>query len=231
MDLLIVVTHRRWLVEQFADAATIRVVGDAGLDAPLVPPDWQTSWWAPMEHATRLRHAGIGMPLSAPGPDWLSNVPVKLTGRKVWTGTLADYRTGAGPNHGWAKPAEFKCVGFPAQWLPSRDDVLAVAAHAGIPEESVLQLTSTRLDLVEEHRMFIHKQHVVASSPYLDARADTWDPAWDARTDLHAQDAHAFAAAVLAATALPDGAVLDVGLCSDGTWVVVEANPAWASNR
>ncbi|MFD0527608.1 ATP-grasp domain-containing protein [Kitasatospora arboriphila] len=39
----------------------------------------------------------------------------------------------------------------------------------------------------------------------------------------------AFAADALAAGGLPSAVVVDVGRLDDGTWAVVEANPAWAS--
>lgn len=226
-DVLVAATHRRWIGEHLAAAGSIPVIVDAGMDAPVIPDGVRAAWWTPTEHAARLLHAGAPLALSAPGPHWLSQVPRELAGRVVWSGFARDVPAGAG----WCKLAEVKLEGIPAAWWGDTRDFTRALAAAGVPDESVVQVSSTRLDIASEYRCFMVDGSPAAVSAYLRGGV-TWDPAWEGEPDPGAAQARAFAQAVgdTMGSRQPAGYVLDVAVLADGNWVVVEANPAWSSS-
>lgn len=125
------------------------------------------------------------------------------------------------------KLAEAKCEQFPARWYDDTAHAAADLAAAGIPGDAVLNL-SGRLELVEEHRLFVLRGEVVAHSPYRTLDGD-YEP-----------EMMSFSGPVMGTIGqqivdrigrgmLPDGAVVDVGRTAKGDWVVIEANPAWSS--
>lgn len=227
-DALVVATVRGWVADDFAPAcrdAGVALVRSWGLDVPDLSGFARPAWWTPTEHAARLLASGVPFPMQAPGPDWLSNVPAEVTGRRVWTGALADIS--AAPLRGWCKPAEFKHPGLVAAWFDSTDDFVAAAARAGVGEDSVVQVADTRLSISWEHRFFVANQQVVGGSAYLAPDGSTWVEAMVSPGHVYDQ-AHSLAVQVAAAVPGPDGYVVDIATTSAGP-VVLEANPAFSS--
>lgn len=226
---LIAATQRRWIADDLRAGAPdgVEVRHDQGLDAPDVPG--RCAWWTPAAHAARLQRGGIAMNLSAPGPGWLAALDVELLGRRVWAGPLSEIADA--PRAGFAKPAEAKVDGLPAAWWDDTTHFAAAAGAAGMDDASWVQVADRRLALVEEHRCFVLDGAAGPTSPYLDADGNTYEIGWEHDGRFDHTGAHRFAgeaAAELADTA-PRAYTLDVARCADGTWVVLEANPAWCS--
>lgn len=228
-DVLRVSSMRHWVANDLRVGAAGRfpVLADMGLDVPVV--EGSVAWWAPAEHVARLAVAGVHLDLAAPGPRWLADLDVSLTGRVVWAGRLADIADA--PRSGWAKPAEAKVEALPARWWDAIADFAEAAAAAGVSGDAWVQVCPTDLDIVEEHRCFVAYGHVVASSPYLLADGSTYEPGWEDREDLATSAARTFATEVVAALGdnQPVAYTLDVARSASGRFVVLEGNPAWCS--
>lgn len=228
-EVLVAATIRAWVAEELRAGAAgrIEVRHDFGLDLPVIATT--TAWWTPAEHAARLLRAGAGLELSAPGPAWLSRVPEELSGRPVWSGTLS--QLGEAPRAGYAKAAEAKVEGLPAAWWDDTGDFAAAAAAAGLGPDAWVQVSPRLLSIAEEHRCYVAEGEVVATSPYLLADGSTYEEGWEARADLDHAGARGFASEATAALGAdqPPAYVLDVARLDDGSWVVLEANPAWCS--
>ncbi|MFI5530443.1 ATP-grasp domain-containing protein [Kitasatospora sp. NPDC051853] len=186
-----------------------------------------TRWEAP-EWLAELRPAHLyGGPLFAdvvagvlgvaplePPDDWLTTLPRELLGRQVTVTTLAEAR-------GLRRPAFLK---------PPNDKLFAARVHpdgSGLPGPDALDddtpvLVSDVVTFATEYRLFVLDGTVRAASRY----AVGGDLAVSPEVPPAAL---AFAAEVLATGGLPSAAVVDVGQLADGSWAVVEANPAWAS--
>lgn len=238
-----VVTHRRWVADDLAAAAALTHAGTApetrvrhhlGLDVPEIADG--DALWAPMEWAARARHAGALLHLSDPGPRFLTTVPAQLLGREVHACAVWDLVAGDGPEEGFFKPANVKIDRVSARWW-AREEFLTAVHDAAMPPSSRVLWTTTRLDIVEEHRIFVLDHQPATSSIYL--RHDTHTP-HDARVthtwheqmlDPRRAQAQEFASTVLAelAGSVPASFVLDVALLADDSWVVLEANPTWCS--
>lgn len=231
MKTLVVSSMRAWVARDFSAAADpdqVRVVADLGLDLPEVGTHG-VAWWAPAEHAARVRHAGVHVPLVAPGPTWLARRPAEMLGRNVWAGQLKD--VSEAPRSGWAKPAEAKVASLPARWWDDTNDFQGAAVAAGMPLDSWVQVADQRLDLVVEHRLFVVDGAVKTSSPYLLKDGTTWYPGMETRNDLSSKEAWEYATSVTRDLGddQPRSYVLDVALLTDGRWVVIEANPTWCA--
>lgn len=229
-DHLRVVSSAAWLAADLSDAGVIDVHHDLGIDLR-TPRIEFVAWWAPMGFAARLIATTQANPFLAPGPTWTADLPMRWTSRDVATTRFADLHTlretfAGQPVH--VKPSEVKVSSVPAATYGSLEDFLAAGHTLG---EDVMVQVSTLAPYVREYRCFTIDRDVVASSIYL-AGGITWD-GLDHTADvrLHA-DAVSFAHSVLAdpAVAVPDAMALDVGQHADGTWSVIEANPAWSSN-
>lgn len=228
-DALRVVSSARWLAEDFAAASVLPVHHDLGLDLR-AEPGARTAWWAPMSFAARLiATTGVNAFL-APGPHWTARLPRRWTGRGVVTARFEDIEAGrclgpGGPVH--VKPSEVKVASVPAAVYPSLDAFLAT--RPVLHPQTIVQV-SEAVDYVREVRCFTAGRNVVASSVYLDGGV-TWD-AWDLATAPSPDAGADFAARVLADpdVQVPPAMALDVGQHPDGTWSVIEANPAWSSN-
>ena len=227
-DALVVATTRGWVADDFepaCDAAGIALVRSWGLDVPDLSGFARPAWWTPTEHAARLRAGGVRFPMQAPGPGWLSTLPAEVTGRRVWTGRLADI--GLAPSRGWCKPAEFKHPDLVAAWFDSTAEFVAAARAAGVGPDAVVQVADTRLDISWEHRFFIAGGCVVGGSPYLDPDGVTWFEGMASPEPVRGRAA-ALAGVVAARYPGPDGYVLDIAETPQGP-VVLEANPAFSS--
>ena len=232
-DEMVVCSRVRWLADDMAAGAAGRwpVRHDYGFGLPSLESGLTRAWWSPAGHAARLLAGGMEMHLCAPGPTWLADIPEVLTGRPVWAGTLDELSRGRGPRFGFAKPAEAKIDALAAAWYDNIGDFAAAANSARLPGGSWVQVSPVRLDLVEEHRCFVHAGEVVAASPYLLADGTTWEPGMETWERLHHDGARRFAADAVAELTgrQPAAYALDVGLLASGRWVVVEANPAWCA--
>lgn len=245
MRTLHVVTHRRWVADDLATGAFpgLDVRHHLGLDLPDFAPG--DGVWAPMEWMARAVAVDPRLHLIDPGAALLTLLPRHLLGRDIRLLTRAQMEAEADEHiaaHGplvdgppyFAKPANCKVEEFPARWDDLEGHVLGAIATR-IPADQPFLLTTTRLDIVEEHRLFVLDGAVVTSSPYraldLGPEGHRSETLWhEEMTSECTGDAEAFGAHVLAALEdLPRSFALDVAVLADGTWVVIEANPVWSS--
>lgn len=227
---VLVCGRQRWIADDFTAAARGRVpvIHTLGLDAVDPGPGW--AWWTPAGHAARLVRAGVHLRLAATGPTWLAGLGPEFLQRAVWCGTLADVAAGHAPERGFAKVAEAKVDGLEAAWWDDMAGFVAAARTARVPDGSAIQISDRCLDIVAEHRCYIVDGTCLDATPYLDASGDTWEPGWDTDLRFRHADAAAFAALVARhAGPQPCAYVLDVAELADGSWAVIESNPAWCS--
>lgn len=234
---LLAVSSVSWLARDLASAGTIPVRASLGLDDPAL--DGRTAVWSSGAWALRLLQSGTPHPFLAAGANWLSTVPGKFLGRRVWTGT-ADRIPGSFTGPVFCKLSEHKHSRVPASIYP-RLDVFAAqldrALESGV--ETVSVTVSEPVSFHREYRCFIAHGQVTAASFYLSTvpgvRGSDVQITWDAFTRAKSPDAAAAAAfAQTVADALgtnqPPGYTLDVGTGPDGDFSVIEANAAWSSN-
>lgn len=234
MNTLHVVTHRRWIADDFSAAligTDIQVRHSFGFDLPDFRPG--DAVWAPMEWLARARlaldnSAESVLPLIDPGPKFLTRMPDHTLGRSVDVTSFASVAAGAGPEVGFFKPANIKVEGLPAAWC-TREEFIDTARSVGLHSHTDIMFTPHRLDIVEEHRCFILGHQVVTSSPYVIGDA-IWHPEM---TSAHTAAAERFANQALidlaAHSDTPFAFVLDVALTAGDNWVVLETNPTWSS--
>ncbi|WP_435833204.1 ATP-grasp domain-containing protein [Kitasatospora purpeofusca] len=156
----------------------------------------------------------LGVAPLEPPADWLAGLPRELTSRQVTCVALAEARR-------LRRPAFLK---------PPADKLFAARVYpdgSGLPGPDALDddtpvLVSDVVAFAVEYRLFVLDGAVRAASRYAADGGLAVSPEVP-------PDALAFAADVLAAGGLPSAVVVDVGRLADGTWAVVEANPAWAS--
>ncbi|MFC5664517.1 ATP-grasp domain-containing protein [Kitasatospora misakiensis] len=156
----------------------------------------------------------LGVAPLEPSADWLAGLPGELLARQVECTTLAEARRLRRP--AFLKPAADKL--FAARIYP---DGSGLPGPDALDDDSPV-LISDVVAFAREYRLFVLDGAVRAASRY----------AVDGRLAVSPEvppDVLAFAADVLATGGLPSAVVVDVGRLVDGTWAVVEANPAWAS--
>ncbi|WP_030271677.1 ATP-grasp domain-containing protein [Streptomyces sp. NRRL B-24484] len=152
-------------------------------------------------------------PLEPPA-DWLATLPAELLGRRVECTTLAEARRLRRP--AFLKPPVDKL--FPARVYP---DGSGLPGPDALDDDTLVQISDV-VAFAEEYRLFVLDGAVRTASRY----------AVDGSLAVSPEvgpEVLAFAADALAAGGLPSAVVVDVGRLADGTWAVVEANPAWAS--
>lgn len=251
--MLRVVSIRSWVADEFRDAARrsqrhrdLDVRHSLGLDIPAAA-SLKDAWWCPTEWAARampvLAAADTEIPLMAP-PTGMVCQPAwaRWTARAIGTCRLDEVTAAPAPPSSWWKPAEFKVEALPAAAYPDAEEFLDAATRTGLGADCVV-LWSAPLEgegaIVEEHRTFVLLGRVHATSPYLvnassasgEVETATWSPEMGT---ARSAEAAAFADRALADVAaegadLPAAFVLDVALLRDGSWVVLEANPAWSA--
>jgi hypothetical protein len=156
--------------------------------------------------------------------DWLPSLPHKYVARDVRLMTLREARSLRG--EWFVKPAmeKFFVAGVvnDGSALPGRD-----AASDAVP---VLVSEVVRWEV--EFRSFVKDRQNRTMSPYLvnGQLARTADDCWEVDEALE-REATAFLDTFLRddAVRLPPACVIDLGKLADGTWAIVEANPAWGS--
>lgn len=155
--------------------------------------------------------------------DWLTSLPTSLLGRQVSYATLKDALEVCEPR--FIKPADDKSF---APAVYPRGDALPSIEGLSL-DTPVLMADPVHFEV--EYRHFIVEGRSVASSPYWrhGALAQDEQGQWTAPQD-EAQAALEFAHQVLAhpEVRFPPAGVLDVGRLQ-GSWAVIEANPAWGA--
>lgn len=221
-----------------------------GLDIPQAASSTD-AWWCPTEWAARaipvLADHGTDMPLMAPPTGMICTQPWQpWVARTMGFCPLGEVGTAAAPPGSWWKPAEFKVEQLPAASYPDAEAFLAAATRAGLQPDSTVLWSAPLLSeraIIEEHRTFVLHGRVHTTSPYLvnstltsgEAQTATWSPEMSAEVPSgRSRAAAAFAdraldAVTAAGVDLPAAFVLDVALLRDGSWVVLEANPAWSA--
>jgi len=181
------------------------------------------AFWMADAYAARLQLAGLAPALAAPSWDWLSRVDPRLLGRQVVSTTLEEVP----PGRMFLKPALLKLVRAPAGvW--DVDDFRRAALADGADVRMQVQYCRQLLDLDHEHRFVVCEGQVLTGSPYRVA-GRAWSPSL--RSD-RSQEAAVFAGQAVRALGgdCPAVCSLDVAWDRGGErWLVVEANPLWAS--
>lgn len=180
-------------------------------------------FWMADAYAARLQLAGLAPALAAPPWDWLSGVDRQLLGRDVVSTTLDQVP----PGRMFCKPESLELVGAPAGVWDVQEFRRAALAD-GADERLQVQHCRQLLDLDHEHRFVVSEGQVLTGSPYRVA-GRAWSPSL--RSDRSPEAAVFAAEAVLAlGPDCPPVCSLDVAWDRGGRrWLVVEANPLWAS--
>lgn len=200
------------------------------------PPGPEVALRIPFSLALRLAARGRTPRLQCPGPRWLPDLPEWASGRRIRVVTLAEAAAAAGGGAqlefpAWVKLPELKHPGFSSRRWPSAAVLLAAAAAVGMPPTTVLQHAVGRLDIDSEYRVFVAHGHALTVAPYLVA-GEEYSPELGSSPSAESTGALHFAQAVLdelGHARSPDGLSVDVALCTDGRFVVLEANTAWAA--
>ncbi|MEZ0163954.1 ATP-grasp domain-containing protein [Kineococcus sp. LSe6-4] len=194
---------------------------------PLAAEFESLTFWMADAYAARLQLAGLAPELAAPPWDWLSGLDPGLLGRQVVSTTLdrVHEQVPAGPV--FLKPALLKLPGTPAGvWdvADFRRAALAEGADPGLQVQCCRQV----LDLDHEHRFVVCEGAVLTGSPYRVA-GRAWSRSL--RSD-RSPEAAAFARQAVRALGAdcPPVCALDVAWDrGNRRWLIVEANPLWAS--
>lgn len=197
-----------------------------------------TALWVDTSGATRLRNAGLDLPLLSPGPSWLSTVPGHLLGRRVLCTTLGQLQDKWKGGRGLFRLAEqqYGNLGRPTLYsVPSSFIAAASKYHHRNPElvASLNVIVSAPVEYIDRYRVFISGDDISASTRVATTsrpgkRTDKYEGTDEDRTvaALH------FAQVVLDGTVWhrPPGFSFDVGLTAEGSWQLISAAPAWSSD-
>lgn len=223
-----VVTHKRWLAEQFAPMGAVQ---DFGFD---IDPETatETIWWAPGAWVASALAAGVELPLLSCGADWLSNLPREYRGRAVGNYLLHDIFPGK-TRAMFAKLPEAKLDWVPARVYAADSYLRRTLEGFGLPEDTVWQLQDP-VEFFCEARFWIAHRQIVARSFYRIGDAIWGSDDFEKKVSLSyaagwAFDMRHFAEEVAANVDAPPGYVLDVGVTTEEDVLVVEANAAWSS--
>jgi len=211
---IVVVSRYTWLADYIQQGTDLPVYSDFGFDAP--DKYYNVAWWMPTEHVASLRAVGQMPRLYSPGTAWQLGME-KYIKRDIVTfhaERIFKRRTELGD--GFYKMAEVKHPTFDAKWR-TRKQASKDVLNASITD-SMLQYTSTRLDLEMEFRCYVLDYEVISIASYL--------PDMDVPVPDEAREF-----ADKAATTVNEwSCVMDIGYDKVLGWVVVECNPAWSSN-
>lgn len=190
------------------------------------PPGGVTAWRVPTGAAALSAWHGRPLDLAVAPPTWLCGRGDEVLGRRLAVVTVGQLAAGKVPFAVRAvKPATLKVRALPAQRYAPGDAV------TGLPEAFPLLVADGWLACDSEYRAFCVGREVVTVSTYR-----VQDEGWSPELPLHRASWHeragAFAAEVLADAApgdVPPACVLDVARLTDGRFVLLETNTAWAS--
>lgn len=209
------------------DSPDYRVYYSYGDYVPALAPGF--SFWGPGKYAFGLRELFPSFRPMAPGPRWLSDIPVELTGRELHTESYADALAALeGHPSVRFKLAELKHGAIPAARYGSSELRTILDAN---PELAAVQVqwTPAELPLDFEHRFFILAGEALTGSPYLvGGRVD------HRSTKAWSRYAEALGWATELARELenssPPAYTLDIGWnLETERWIIVEANRSWSS--
>lgn len=230
MPTLHVVTHQRWVADDFATAPPKgwRVRHSYGLDLPAIEPG--DALWAPMEWAARAYRSGLDHPLMVPPANLLDGIPGHRH-RGCFTMLLSALTAFAPFSYPvFAKLAAMKHPDVPATVYPEGvADFVDLLQRLGAPPDTLVQWQSVMEPLwCAEFRLFVAEGRFVGGSPYLlrDGGTETlWHPGM---SDDRLSAAIEYARDNFAGAGAP-GCVMDVGVDVNGRWSVIEVNPAWSA--
>lgn len=184
-------------------------------------------FWGAGRYAYSLRESVSSRHFMAPGPHWLSELPLDFLGRSVTTESFEQAINSIGDRSVRFKLAETKHDRLKAARY-NGDELRLILAELPELDTAQVQWTEAELSLDYEHRFFILGGEILTGSPYLvGGRVYSEATPWD-RYD----EAEAFAA--LAARELenssPPSYVLDVAFDLEAErWIIVESNRTWSS--
>jgi hypothetical protein len=224
------------MIDELSLANNVVVKHSYGLDIPIHSND--DAWWIPQGIANRFIHSGVVFTPQAPGSKWLPSQPKEFVGREVESIAVKDIKQNVlsplltrainGEKLFW-KFAEAKVDIFLGE-VRAFNEVLAYIDAYGIPDESVMQVSEI-VDVQNEYRFFIVNGVIKACSPYLNRIHGTEVTYYDspyANTEEF-QAIQAYVSSIAPQLTSPDAYVLDVASVSNGSFIVLEANPAWCS--
>lgn len=184
-------------------------------------------FWGAGRYAYSLRESVPGRHFMAPGPHWLSELPLDLLGRPVATESFEQAIDAIGDRSVRFKLAETKHDRLKAARY-SGDELRLILAELPELDSAQVQWTEAELSLDYEHRFFVLGGEILTGSPYLvGGRVYSQSIPWD-----RYGEAEAFA--TLAARELdassPPSYVLDVAFdLETERWIIVESNRTWSS--
>ena len=245
-DAIIVASYAKWVHEDLAAVKMkfpyrkdFPVHYSYGLGLPNLRGSERPAFWTSTAHAARLKRQ-MHLPLIAPGPRFLDDVPSNLKGRKVTTYPLAFFSNGYWMEKEelhWVKLAEMKDDRLPAQRCFIRDFVLK-AKELGAPDDAMMQVSPINLCLTNESRFFVLNGKVVTGSAYTQL-GEIYDPGMEDAVKWREQPGSyewMFAQYIVdyLADRQPAAYTLDVGQHMEDwdsmEWpVVIEFNPVWSS--
>lgn len=225
MKAFVVVTESAWMAERFTAGLNGRQMFlSYAHEFPDLSAYDTSSMWLAGGYAARLHRIGLAGSLMAPGQDWLSTVDSSLVGREIVTQPLSAMPYGI---QLFAKPAEAKIDAIKAG-LYKREYIDTVYQEQDIPVDTLLQWTTTLMDMNHEHRFFIANREVMTGSPYL-IDGQVYDGYMTSPRYEEAVKFAEFAVKELGENQ-PPAYTLDVAFDEkSGKWIIVEANPAWSS--
>lgn len=226
MSALHVVTDREWMVDELSHNTIFPVVRSLGLDIPKHSND--DLWWIPQGIANRFITSGVKFHFSAPGPSWLAEVPYELTQRKVHVAKAGNIYTFSNTKRFW-KFAEAK-VDFMLAGEYTTEKLNNILRANKVPDDSLLQFSDV-VDIKNEFRFFIVDGKISSYSAYVNRESNRetiyYDSNFSDPKDM--DDAYSFTASIAPVLHSPRGYALDVASLRNGSFVVLEANPAWCS--
>lgn len=226
MSALHVVTDRQWMVDELSQNTLFPVVRSLGLDVP--KHSTHDLWWIPQGIANRFLVSGVSFNFSAPGSSWLPNLSRDLTKREIKLIKVKDLNSVPNVLRFW-KFAEAK-VDFMLADKYTTEELSSILKNNNVPDESILQYSDI-VDIENEFRFFISDKKIKAFSPYLNRESGKEVIYYDSdfAQPKDTADAYDFAASIAPILPSPRGYALDVASLRDGSFIVLEANPAWCS--